>query len=126
MELNLVQQLPLISQRYDITFSEETISLFCKALRSEKQFIPPTLAAVGMKGIFEILNTLQVDWKMLRHVSQSFSYETALPLNELIQVQSQLMECRQKAGKYWLKFMTTLRLTQNQKLLLTSHSRMMV
>ncbi|MBN8555490.1 MAG: MaoC family dehydratase N-terminal domain-containing protein [Deltaproteobacteria bacterium] len=120
-------QLPLKAHPQFIEVNDEQIQKFHKAFRDGKsKQMPATFTAMAMKGIFEIVDSLQTDWRKLLHATQSFTYHSAITSPSKIRAEAKLMDCKWRAGMYWLSFVIEVYEEPSQKLLITSKSLLMV
>jgi hypothetical protein len=119
-------QFPLKAKPQTILIDEAKVALFHKAFRESEAYIPPTLGAIALKGVFEIVDSLQVDWRKLLHATQQFTYHSPVPIPCRARGESKLMDCKLRAGMFWLSFVTELVEEESNKILITSKSLIMV
>lgn len=115
----------LESKKTEFILSEEVLQNFRKAFRWTSSSIPPSFAARAFVGMFEILNRLEVDWKKLLHVSQSFSYQKKIEMGQEMKAQSFLKRWKKRGNIYWLHFENQLTSASGETLL-TAESLIMV
>lgn len=108
MRLPEKTELPLNASPQTIFFDETLRSKFCKAFKSDRADMPPTTGAVALTGVFQILNSLNVDWKGLLHATQRFVYHQEIKPGTRVQALTKLKDARVRAGMAWLQFETNL------------------
>ena len=119
-------ELPLRAAPFDFRLDENRRELFCKAFRSQSSALPPTWGAMALKGVFEIVEELEVDWRRLLHATQSFTYGQTPTLPCSAKAQTELLDCRYRAATHWLQFVTEVRDADSNALLLTSKTLILV
>jgi len=121
------ESLPLQAHAQEIVLNDELLRRFQSAFGSEpSDRIPPTVGAVALQGVFEILNLMQVNWKGLLHASQSFEYRNELHRNQVLVATARLIDARLRGGMHWLQFETTVIDKNTGQELLLSKSLIMV
>lgn len=119
-------ELPLFAKPQEILFDDQRIASFQKAFRESKKYTPPTYGAAGLQGVFEIVDTLKTNWRDLLHATQSFTYHSKLVVPCSLVTQAKLLDCRLRAGMYWLTFETEGKDKNTNALVLTSKTLIMV
>jgi hypothetical protein len=126
MQMPSKEDLPLEVEPEKFSVTQATTCLFHKAFRDKKDYFPPTLAATALKGMFNLLNRMQVDWKKLLHATQSFEYHSKIPLPCEILARTQLTDIKLRAGIYWMSFEIRLFGLSDNELYVTSRSLILV
>jgi hypothetical protein len=120
------EELPLTSEAKEFVIDESLVGQFNDCFKHQGKGRPPTLGVKSLTAMFDILNALEVDWKQLLHINQSFDYlkDFALPMPVTSQVQ--LVKHRFRAGGHWLQFETEIKEKESGDLLIRSRSMVMV
>lgn len=116
---------PIESKETDFMLTEEVVENFRKAFRWSSPSLPPSFAARAFVGMFEILNRLEVDWKKLLHISQSFTYQQKIELGQDVKAKSFLKRWKKRGNVHWLHFESQLKSPSGENLL-TAESLIMV
>lgn len=116
---------PIESKETDFMLTEEVVENFRKAFRWSSSSLPPSFAARAFVGMFEILNRLEVDWKKLLHISQSFTYQQKIELGQDVKAKSFLKRWKKRGNVHWLHFESQLKSPSGENLL-TAESLIMV
>lgn len=119
-------QLPLSAPRQDIEVDAELVQKFRRSFQSSRQSPPLTLGAVALQGVFALLKSMNVDWRGLLHATQKFEYTRPIHLGAKLSATTQLIDCRLRAGMYWLNFKTDLMDKSSQDIVVSSRSLIMV
>lgn len=106
MRLPEKHQIPFYATDLPLQINETKMSEFHRAFREKGGFIPPTLMAISMKGIFDLLHSFEIDWRKLLHATQSFAYLGPLRSPSELLAKTALIDIKLKAGHYWLQFQT--------------------
>ncbi len=104
MKIPSKEELPLEAKEEYLSLDETTLQKFRKAFRDSELSVPPTVFSVGLKGIFQILNSMDVDWKNLLHASQSFHFYRSPRENQRLKLQARLVDVKYRASMHWLQF----------------------
>lgn len=127
MQIPQRDALPLKAAAQKLQLSPQLILKFQKAFGSkESNRIPPTFAAVALQGVFEILNTMKVNWKGLLHASQSFDYLKPVRFNQELTAEASLVDARFRAGMHWLQFEARIKDSTSGEDLILAKSLIMV
>ena len=127
--MNIPQRetLPLKAAPHEIHLTPELLSKFNKAFASKHSGgVPPTFAAVALKGVFEMLNAMNVNWKGLLHATQSFEYLKPVVHNQKLRAETSLVDARLRGGMHWLQFEARLKDALSEEDFLLSKSLIMV
>lgn len=116
---------PIESKETDFMLTEDVVENFRKAFRWSSPSLPPSFAARAFVGMFEILNRLEVDWKKLLHISQSFTYQQKIELGQDVKAKSFLKRWKKRGNVHWLHFESQLKSPSGENLL-TAESLIMV
>ena len=116
---------PLESKETDFILTEEVVDNFRKAFRWSSPSLPPSFAARAFVGMFEILNRLEVDWKKLLHISQSFTYQKKIEVGQDMKAKSFLKRWKKRGNVHWLHFESQLKSPSGENFL-TAESLIMV
>lgn len=119
-------ELPLRAKPQTFVLDEQRLSLFRGAFGSTSGEIPPTVGAFALQGVFEILNSLHVDWKGLLHATQRFRYIHPFTQDQSLSAETSLRDARRRGGMIWLQFVTELSDTKTHQLIAESSSLIMV
>jgi hypothetical protein len=106
MKIPSKEELPLQAEKQLLSLDSDRTALFHKAFRSQGTEIPATVTAIMMKGVFDLVNKMQVDWKNLLHATQTYTYNKALTTPSQLHAQTKLVDCKFRAGMHWLNFET--------------------
>ena len=116
----------MMSDLFSFEMDQAKVDQFHKAFKDQTKYTPPTIMALAMKGIFQLLNQFQIDWKNLLHASQSFTYHESLLIPSKLHAETKLVTLRFKAQMHWLAFVSEVKTEADQKLLITSKSLLMI
>jgi len=107
MKLPEKTELPLRAPQQDLNLDEGKVAQFHKAFASsEATYVPLTATSVMMKGVFDLVNQMQVDWKNLLHATQSYIYHSPLKGPTHLRGETKLIGCKFRAKLHWLNFET--------------------
>lgn len=126
MKVPSKEELPLHAPDQPVHIDETRLSAFRRAFRKTSKKTPPTLGAVGLQGVFKIVNQLEVDWRNLLHATQSFHYHEPVTAPTDVVFKTKLADCKFRAGMYWLQFESDMVDSATQKPLLSLKSLLMV
>jgi len=119
--------LPLKAKTQEIEMGPDLFEKFHKSfLSQDDKNIPATYGCVALSGVFEIVNSLKVDWTKLLHGSQSFEYLSWPQFPVKCQAQASLIDCKIRAGLVWLQFETMLTEKKSGNAFLKSKTLIMV
>ncbi len=104
MNLPSKEQLPLRATEQIFEVNQSKLTDFHKAFKDKLTYTPPTLMAVAMKGIFDLVNSFNVDWRKLLHATQSFSYLKKLDIPCTVKANVSLQDIKFRAQIHWLQF----------------------
>lgn len=96
--------LPLFASPQNLTIDAACVEKFNLAFNRKSAEPPPTILAAGLKGVFEILNHLEVDWHHLLHATQSFQFERPLTTPMNLVMRASLKDIRVRGQTAWLHF----------------------
>lgn len=123
------ESLPLKAPPQKFVISDDIVSKFYKAFNVTTptgDWMPPTLAALALQGVFSIINEMKVDWRGLLHATQNFEYHSPIQKDDPLIAWAELTDCRLRAGMYWLQFKTEVLNEKTQEKRVTSKSLIMV
>lgn len=93
-----------IKHQMKLEFTEADVKAFQNVLHQQSSAIPPTLWVKALKGVFALIDELQIDWRKLLHVSQRFEYRNPLPIPVKVNSEARLVRMKSRAGAKWLYF----------------------
>ncbi len=126
MKVPSKEQLPLLAPDQTFEVTEALVARFRKSFHSTLANPPFTMGAVALQGVFSLLRSMEVNWLGLLHATQKFEYHLPFQVGMELKAQTQLLDCRLRAGMYWLNFRTELTDTRTQQIVSTSKSLIMV
>ena len=101
------QDLPLTAPEEQLDISKEIIEKFEIAFKQSPSLgLPPTFPAVSLKGVFQIVNDLRIDWRNLLHATQRFEYLKTPEIGWRVTVSTKLIDWKFRANTHWLQFLT--------------------
>ena len=106
MQFPTKESLPIKSAEFSYELDEARLSLFRSAFKGSSKKVPPTSTAMMMKGVFDLLQDMKVDWKLLLHATQNYEYLKPLEVPTRLRAETSLMDHRIRAGMHWLNFET--------------------
>lgn len=127
MEFPKKEQLPISSDSLVVDIDHAKVALFQKSFGQDNSSqLPMTWGAIGLQGIFQILNNIQVDWKKLLHATQKFEYgeKPGIPFRAISS--AQLIDIKFRAQIYWLSFEATMRDEKTNNVLVKSKTLILV
>jgi hypothetical protein len=126
VQLPQKSDLPFKSPDTHLVIDDNKLAEFHRAFRDKLTYTPPTLMAVSMRGIFNLLDHFQTDWKKLLHATQSFTYHTELQVPAELKSTTALIDVKFRAAHHWLTFETSIADARTGALVISSKSLLMV
>lgn len=116
-------QLPLASEPHPLDLDQRHQQRFQQAFQASHEHFPPSLFALGLEGVFEILENLKIPLSQVLHLSQSFEFleEIQLPFSGISQ--AHLVRWRERKGAHWLSF--DVKIHREEKLKVQAESLML-
>ena len=118
-------ELPLKAPDNLFVFDDAKVNEFRKAFRDQKTYLPPTLTSVCMKGIFDLLNRFQIDWRKLLHATQNFSYTKSIQIPSAVIAETTLVDLKSRASMIWFQFETKVSDQKSKEVLVVCKSLLM-
>ncbi len=121
------EDLPISADPIEFEIDQARIDLFQKSFRNTKsQSLPPTWGAVGLQGIFALLNRFEVDWKKLLHATQKFEYGEKPSIPFPARSETKLVDVKYRAQIYWLSFEGTISDQRSSSILVKTKTLILV
>lgn len=118
--------LPLCAEDILLTIDESKLQEFHTAFKDRLRYMPPTLMAMAMKGVFDLINQMQVDWKRLLHATQSFTYVKPIQVPSQVRAKAKLLDLKYRAQTHWLQFEIQVLDENSKDLLVTARTLILV
>ena len=128
MKVPTAAELPLAAPAEIFEIDARKIAEFQRAFGEslDAAAVPPTLGAMTLKGVFTIVNSLEVDWRNLLHASQKFEYLQKISPPCSLSAVSRLIDLKFRAQMYWMNFETEVRDVRTSEIVIVSKSLLMV
>jgi hypothetical protein len=121
------EELPISADPLELEIDQARIDLFQKSFKNtHSQHLPPTWGAVGLQGIFALLNRFEVDWKKLLHATQKFEYGEKPSIPFSAKSETKLVDVKYRAQIYWLSFEGTISDQRSNSILVKTKTLILV
>lgn len=97
-------ELPLDSSESQFELDPKTIEDFRKCFQMKESVVPLTVTCKSFSGLFELFERIEVDFRRLLHISQTFEYHRPLRETEQLNSKTKLIRSRERGDVTWLSF----------------------